>query len=142
MQSSLAMMIDPTDTPITQPVPNPIQHLVVVVDDDVFERMGAADMFIGAGYRVIEAGSADEALRIFDATIGIRVLFTDVTMPGLMDGADLACCVDERWPLVGIIIASGRRRPAILPARTLFHDKPYQPIDVLRQAKAMTAVPA
>jgi CheY-like chemotaxis protein len=117
----------------------PPRALVVVVDDDVFERMGASDMFSEAGYRVLEAENADEALQLFETSTGIRLLFTDVSMPGSMNGSDLARQVAERWPSVGIIITSGRPRPLKLPLSMLFHDKPYQPAAVLRQAKVMTA---
>ena len=122
---------------MTEITPSPL--VVVVVDDDVFERLGASGMFLDAGYRVLEAQDADEALRLFEENTDIRLLFTDVSMPGSMSGADLACRVAERWPLVGIIIASGRPRPPLLPLSTLFHHKPYEPSSVLRQAKEMTA---
>ena len=121
---------------MTEITPSPL--VVVVVDDDVFERMGASGMFLDAGYRVLEAGDADEALRLFEANQDIRLLFTDVSMPGSMNGSDLACRVAERWPRVGIIITSGRPRPSLLPLSTLFHDKPYEPAAVLRQAREMT----
>jgi CheY-like chemotaxis protein len=113
--------------------------LIVVVDDDVFERMGASVMFVDAGYRVLEAGDADEALRFFETNADVRLLFTDVSMPGSMSGSDLAHQVAERWPGVGIIVTSGRPRPHKLPLSMLFHDKPYEPAAVLRQAMAMTA---
>ena len=116
----------------------PANALVVVVDDDVFERMGASGMFLDAGYRVLEAADADEALRFFEANADVRVLFTDVSMPGSMSGSDLAHQVAERWPGVGIIVTSGRPRPHKLPLSMLFHDKPYEPAAVLRQAMAMT----
>jgi CheY-like chemotaxis protein len=116
----------------------PLNALIVVVDDDVFERMGASGMFVDAGYRVLEAESADEALHFFETNADIRVLFTDVSMPGSMSGSDLANQVAERWPNVGIIIASGRPRPHKLPSSMLFHDKPYEPAVVLRQAREMT----
>jgi CheY-like chemotaxis protein len=121
--------------PVIEISPN---ALIVVVDDDVFERMGASGMFLDAGYRVLEAGNADEALQFFEANADIRVLFTDVSMPGSMSGSDLANQVAERWPNVGIIIASGRPRPHKLPLSMLFHDKPYEPAVVLRQAREMT----
>jgi CheY-like chemotaxis protein len=110
----------------------------MVVDDDALERMGASDMFTHAGYRVVEAGSAAEALRLFETNADVRLLFTDVSMPGSMSGSDLAHQVAERWPSVGIIVASGRPRPHMLPLSMLFHDKPYEPAAVLRQAMAMT----
>ena len=116
----------------------PPNALIVVVDDDVFERLGASGMFVDAGYRVLEAGDADEALRFFETNTDIRLLFTDVSMPGSMSGSDLAHRVAERWPEVGIIVTSGRPRPLKLPLSMLFHDKPYEPAAVLRQAREMT----
>jgi CheY-like chemotaxis protein len=121
--------------PVTEIPPN---ALIVVVDDDVFERMGASGMFVDAGYRVLEAGDADEALRFFETNADVSLLFTDVSMPGSMSGSDLALQVAERWPEVGIIVTSGRPRPHKLPLSTLFHDKPYQPAAVLRQVREMT----
>ena len=118
---------------------SPSNALIVIVDDDVFERMGASYMFSDAGYRVLEAGSADEALQLLESTADVGLLFTDVSMPGSMSGSDLARHVAERWPSVGIILASGRPRPHKLPLSMLFHDKPYEPAAVLRQAREMTA---
>lgn len=111
----------------------------MVVDDDVFERMGASDMFEHAGYDVLEAESADDALRIFEGNSEIKLLFSDVSMAGELSGSDLALKVAARWPRVGIIMTSGRPRPEMLPGSMLFHAKPYEPAAVLRQAKAMTA---
>ena len=123
-----------------QPVTEiPAKALIVVVDDDVFERMGASSMFLDAGYSVLEAENADEALQLFETNVDIRLLFTDVSMPGSISGSDLAYQVAERWPSVGIIVTSGRPRPHKLPLSTLFHDKPYEPVAVLRQAREMTA---
>jgi len=120
---------------------SPPNALIVVVDDDVLERMGASFMFLDAGYRVLEAGNADEALRLFEANADIGVLFSDVSMPGAMSGSDLARHVASLWPLVGIILTSGRPRPDRLPLSMLFHAKPYEPMAVLRQAREMTILP-
>jgi CheY-like chemotaxis protein len=79
----------------------PSNALVIIVDDDVFERMGASYMFSDAGYRVLEARSADVALQIIESSSGVRLLFTDVSMPGSMSGSDLAHRVAERWPDLG-----------------------------------------
>ena len=114
--------------------------IVVVVDDDLFQRMGTCFMFEDAGYLVLEAENADEALRFFETDAEIRLLFTDVSMPGSMSGSDLAHQVAERWPRVGIIVASGQPRPYQLPLSMLFHDKPYEPAAVLRQAREMTTL--
>jgi two-component system, response regulator PdtaR len=117
---------------------SPPNTLILVVEDDVFERMGASDMFVDAGYRVIEAEDANEALRHMETNADIRLLFTDVSMPGSMRGSDLARQVDVRWPSVGIILTSGRPRPDKLPSSMRFHDKPYDPTTVLRHAKEIT----
>src|SRR6185295_881618 len=102
-------------------VPSPPQALILVVDDDVLERMGASFMFSDAGYQVLEAGDADAALRIFETNADIRLLFTDVSMPGSINGSDLARQVAERWPLVGVIMTSGRPFPTNLPQSVRFH---------------------
>jgi two-component system, response regulator PdtaR len=115
----------------------PSHAVVLVVEDDVFERMGASDMFMDAGYRVLEARNADEALRFFETGADIGLLFTDVSMPGSMSGADLARRVAARWPGTGIIVASGRPRPDRLPPSMRFHEKPYVPTAILRQAREM-----
>lgn len=132
------IMINGPLPPVTEILPNAI---VVVVDDDVFERMGASGMFLDAGYQVLEACDAEEALLLFETNADIRLLFTDVSMPGSMSGSDLACHVAERWPRVGIIMTSGRPRPSKVPPGSLFHDKPYEPATVLRQAREMTSSP-
>jgi CheY-like chemotaxis protein len=115
----------------------PSNGFVVVVDDDVFERMGASCMFADEGYRVLEAENADEALRFLETNADITLLFTDVSMPGSMSGSDLAHHVAERWPMVGIIMTSGRPRPDPLPLGIQFHAKPYQPTSVLQHARDM-----
>jgi two-component system, response regulator PdtaR len=123
-------------------IEKPSNALIVVVDDDVFERMGASAMFLDAGYQVLEADNAGDALSLFETKADIRLLFTDVTMPGSMSGSDLARQVAERWPSIGIIMTSGRPRPLKVPSSMFFHEKPYQPAAVLRQARAMTATSA
>jgi CheY-like chemotaxis protein len=115
------------------------QSLIMIVEDDVFERMGASDMFSHAGYDVLEASSAEEALAGFEENEAIELLFTDVSMPGLMSGSDLAHQVAQRWPRVGIIMTSGRPRPEPIPLNAHFHAKPYIPAAVLARAKEMTA---
>lgn len=110
----------------------------MVVDDEVLPRMGACGMFVDAGYRVLDAGNACEALRLFETNADIDLLFTDISMPGTKSGADLACIVAERWPAVSIIMTSGRPRPDKLPPSMLFHHKPYEPAAVLQQAETMT----
>ncbi len=119
-------------------VNSPVSTLILVVDDDALQRIGASDMFLDAGYRVVEAENADEAMRCLQANPDIELLFTDVAMPGTMSGSDLASQVEKRWPKIGIIVTSGLPRPNNLPVDTCFHAKPYEPNAVLRHASGMT----
>ncbi|MDO8874473.1 MAG: response regulator [Pseudolabrys sp.] len=111
---------------------------MLIVDDDVWQRLAASEMFEGAGYRVLAAASADEAMVIFEGNSDIKLLFTDVSMAGSMDGAELVRRVAVRWPKIATIITSGRFRPEPLPQNTRFHAKPYMPADVLKHARELT----
>jgi len=106
--------------------------LVLVVEDEPFVRMIAAEGLEDAGFQVIEAATADDALKILNARDDVGVLFTDVNMPGSVDGVELARMVHERWPLLRIIITSGRDRPqrSDIPEEGRFVAKPYRPGEV------------
>lgn len=86
---------------------NDTSPLVLVVDDEVLIRLIAADILEGAGYRVIEACDADEARAILEADVGCDVIFTDVNMPGLMDGIELTRFVQRFYPEVPVVLTSG-----------------------------------
>ena len=92
-------------------------------------RMLAADSLEDSGYRVLEAADAAEALRILEEHDEVSVLFTDVNMPGSVDGVELARMVHRRWPDLRIIVTSGRDRPPV-PDDSLFLPKPYRPREV------------
>ncbi len=77
-------------------------------------------MFLDAGYRVLEAKDADEAIQLFEENTDITLLFSDVSMPGSMNGSDLACRVRRAMAACRIIITSGRPRPPLLPLSTHF----------------------
>ena len=102
--------------------------LVLIVDDEPLIRMDLADMVEESGYGVLEAADADEAIRLLEAHPAIRILVTDIEMPGSMDGLKLAAAVRERWPPVAIIVTSGRVRPGAdeLPSEAVFLGKPYR----------------
>lgn len=106
--------------------------LVLVVEDEPFVRMIAAEGLEDAGFAVIEAATADDALKILNTRDDVGVLFTDVNMPGSVDGVELARMVHERWPELRIIITSGRDRPSRedIPELGRFVAKPYRPGDV------------
>jgi len=88
-------------------------------------RMDAVDMAQRAGFLVFEAANADDAIAILEAHPEIRLVFTDIEMPGSMDGMKLAAAVRDRWPPVHIIITTGKVRPLEIPANALFIPKPY-----------------
>jgi len=102
---------------------------VLVVEDEMLIRMLAADSLEDSGYRVLEAGDAAEALRILEEHDEVSVLFTDVNMPGPMDGIALAGLMHDRRPELGLIITSGRGTPdmARLPLSSVYLAKPYRP---------------
>ncbi|MBP2448650.1 response regulator [Rhizobium leguminosarum] len=101
--------------------------LVLVVEDEPLVRMFAVDFVEDAGFDVLEAADANQAVAILEARTDIRIVFTDVDMPGSMDGMKLARAVRDRWPPIEIIIVSGHKRPVDddLPARAVFFPKPY-----------------
>lgn len=80
---------------------------ILIVEDEPLIRMCAVDFAEEAGYRVIEAKDATEALAALESGEEIGILFTDITLPGPMNGLDLAAQVAERWPQVAIMLASG-----------------------------------
>src|SRR5882757_7071197 len=105
------------------------RHVVLVVEDEWLLRMDAADMISAAGFEVVEAAGADEAIEILQSRRDITMVFTDVQMPGSMDGLKLAHAVRGRWPPIKIIATSGLVDVGEkdLPAGGRFLSKPYQP---------------
>ncbi|MEH2472743.1 CheY-like chemotaxis protein [Nitrobacteraceae bacterium AZCC 2161] len=107
--------------------------LVLVVEDDALLRMHAAEMIEEAGFRVIEAQNADEAIRLLESRMDIRIVFTDVDMPGSMNGLKLAHAVANRWPPIRIVATSGHFniRDGDLPTGGRFIAKPYRSNQVI-----------
>jgi two-component system, response regulator PdtaR len=102
------------------------RHIVLIVEDEPLVRLTGADLLAGAGFEVLEAGNADEALRILEATPQVRVVFSDVEMPGSLDGVGLARHICQRWSSIGIILTSGHRiREETIPRDGRFLPKPY-----------------
>lgn len=106
---------------------------ILVVDDEPLLRLFNVDMLIDAGFDVLEAADADEALRLLEATDDIQVVFTDVEMPGKIDGFGLADRIEAQWPDIGVVVTSGRRFPDVdFTARArCFVPKPYAPSQVV-----------
>src|SRR5690349_19363046 len=91
--------------------------------------MLAADILEEAGFEVIEAATAPEALRLLEQSDNVRAVFTDVDMPGGMNGLELARSVHARWPHIALVVTSGVCRPSAdqLPDYGVFVGKPYAP---------------
>jgi len=100
---------------------------VLVVEDEPLQRMMAIDLVEDAGFEAIGAADAEEAVRILEARSDIRIVFTDIDMPGSIDGMMLAAAIRDRWPPIEIIITSGhiREEEVVLPVRGVFFPKPY-----------------
>jgi CheY-like chemotaxis protein len=107
--------------------------VVLIVEDEPLLRMDAADFIAEAGFEVIEAAHADEAIAILKARRDIAVVFTDIEMPGSMDGMKLAHAVRLGWPPVLVVVTSGRVQPreGDLPANVRYLRKPYRPAEVI-----------
>jgi CheY-like chemotaxis protein len=107
--------------------------VVLVVEDEFLITMWVEETLLEAGHQVISAVTADQAMEVLNSRQDVRLLFTDVNMPGSMDGIQLASTVRERWPNIKIIVASGRQivQGASLPPASVFLPKPYLPKDIL-----------
>lgn len=119
----------------------PIERSILVVDDEALIRINLAVFFEDEGFRVFEAGDADEAITVLDANPSIQVVLTDVQMPGSMDGVKLAHHVRNRFPPTLLVVASGavKLTAADLPTHTMFVAKPFDPRFVLGEIDRLSA---
>jgi len=112
---------------------------VLVVEDEVFVRMDIVQFLEDEGFKVLEASNADDAILLLDAHSEVRLMFTDIDMPGSMDGLKLAAAVRDRWPPVQIIVTSGhwQMSDSALPVSGRFFRKPYDPSRVIHAIREM-----
>jgi CheY-like chemotaxis protein len=115
--------------------------VVLVVEDDVLMRLSAAEMIHAAGFDAIVAANADEAIGILASRNDVAVIFTDIQMPGSMDGVKLAHAVRGRWPPIKIITTSGDAAIdlAALPEGGRFLRKPYTPTQIAGELRQLLA---
>ena len=102
--------------------------LILIVEDDDVTRMDAAVMIRDAGFDVLEAANADEAIRLLESSLPIEVVFTDIEMPGAINGQRLAHAVRDGWPPMHIVATSGHfdlPTFGVLPDGVRFLPKPY-----------------
>jgi len=112
---------------------------VLVVEDEMLLRMRAMDMVEDAGFTPVEAINADDALGILESRSDIELLFTDIQMPGSMDGLKLAYAVHARWPLIKIILVSGQLKLTDddKPADSRFFGKPLDVKQMIVEMQGM-----
>lgn len=115
--------------------------VVLIVEDEFLLRMDAVDMIEAAGFEAVEAANADQAIEILEARSDITVIFTDIQMPGSMDGLKLARAVRGRWPPIKIVATSGHVHvsEADLPDGGRFLPKPYSTVQVTGVLRELTS---
>ena len=117
--------------------------IVLVVEDDALLRIIAVEVVEEAGFTAIEARDADEAVVLLESRTDITLLFTDINMPGSMDGLKLAHAVRNRWPPIKILVVSGNERLQFsnLPSNSCFFGKPYRASALVDELRSMVGSP-
>ena len=117
---------------------------VLVVEDEMVLRMRAVDIVEDAGFTAVQAVNADEALSILESRSDISLLFSDIQMPGSMDGLKLAHAVHDRWPSIKIILVSGQVKvsDADKPADSRFFGKPLEMQNMIAELQEMVGAGA
>ncbi len=116
-------------------------NVVLIVEDEPLLLLMALDFVEEAGFRALAAANSAEAIAVMQRRSDVTIVFTDIDMPGGIDGLKLAALVRDRWPPVEIIITSGYRHPppGELPVRGVFFPKPYQPSKIVAALNRMAA---
>ncbi len=117
----------------------PDRAVVLIVEDEPLVRMMVIELFQDEGFEVLEAADADQALAVFDRRPDVALLFTDVEMPGSIDGYALARWAQVHRPAVKTMIVSGRAMPRAgdVPKGAAFVGKPYDHDDVMRRIQSL-----
>ncbi len=118
-----------------------VQKTIVVAEDEALVRMLAVDTLVEAGFNVVEAANAAEAVTVLQAHSGdVALLFTDVHMPGEVTGMELVSLVRKQWPRVAILVTSGQYKPLAgeLPINGRFVTKPYRLEHIIAHIQALT----
>ncbi|MDB5637084.1 MAG: histidine kinase [Bradyrhizobium sp.] len=116
-----------------------VPAVVLVVEDEMLLRMRAVDMVEDAGYTSVEAVDADQAVAILESRSDIALIFTDIQMPGSIDGLGLAHSVHRRWPPIKIILVSGQLKLSTsdIPPNSRFFGKPLQASQMIAEMRDM-----
>ena len=124
-----------TDTPSP-----PANCVVLVVEDEMLIRLGTCEALADAGFEIIDVQHADDAVAVLhDRGREIHAMFTDVQMPGSMDGVELVHLSRRSWPWIALLITSGQTRPRLedMPQGSRFLSKPYHPAHVVTHLREM-----
>jgi two-component system, response regulator PdtaR len=115
--------------------------VVLIVEDEFLIRMDAVDMIRSAGFDVVETENADQTILILEERLDITIVFTDVQMPGSMDGLKLAAAVRSRWPPIRIVVTSGLAKVTSdnLPPGSRFLPKPYSATEIVGALRELGA---
>ena len=108
--------------------------VILTVEDEALISEYLGEVLGETGYTVVATSNADEAIEVLKARADVRVIITDINMPGSMDGLKLAAAVRDKWPPIKIIITTGRARPSgdQMPSGSVFVAKPYNRADLVR----------
>ena len=113
-----------------------LKRTALVVEDDEIQRAVAAMLLENTDMDVFQCESAEAACLLLEKVGGcLCLMFTDVELAGTMNGGELASIAKQRFPDLAVIVTSGRSAPP-LPGGTMFMPKPWQPLDLLREAEA------
>lgn len=123
--------------------PSRRKAVILIVEDEQLIRMHAADMVRDLGFEVLEAADADQAIALLETDPDIAAVFSDVQMPGSMDGLALLAAIRDRWPPVALLLTSGHIRPpaSALPSGARFVSKPYAPYQLKAEFDALLGAP-
>ncbi len=118
--------------------------IILIVEDEPLVRELSVGHLVDAGFDVREAPTADEALSVLNSGAAIVLVFTDVNMPGELDGLQLAAMVRERWPKIRVLVTSGGGQvgPALVSPPAEFMAKPYALHEMVAAVTRLTGPPA
>lgn len=107
---------------------------ILIVEDEPLVRMVARATLEDAGFELMEAATADEALRILSGTQDFAAVVSDIEMPGEINGLELAWAIRAKWPNIAVVLTSGRQlpRPKDMPLDVRFVAKPYHPAHLVQ----------
>ena len=115
------------------------KNVVLVVEDQPIIRMEAVQVIKDAGYVVLDASNTDDAMTILEERPDIRAVFTEIRVPGRLNGMDLARAIAERWPLIRLIVTSSASKVGNFPADWRYIRKVYDGVKIMAALRALFA---